>query len=31
LKLIEDGLFNRLATIHNLTFMSQLTALLRGE
>jgi queuine tRNA-ribosyltransferase len=29
LKVIEDGLFNRLATLHNLTFMSQLTALLR--
>jgi queuine tRNA-ribosyltransferase len=31
LKLIEDGLFNRLATLHNLTFMSQLTSLLRLE
>jgi queuine tRNA-ribosyltransferase len=31
LKLIEDGLFNRLATLHNLTFMSQLTALLRDQ
>jgi queuine tRNA-ribosyltransferase len=31
LKVIEDGLFNRLATVHNLTFMAQLTALLRSE
>jgi len=30
LKVIEEGLFNRLATVHNLTFMSQLTALLRA-
>jgi queuine tRNA-ribosyltransferase len=31
LKQIEDGLYSRLATIHNLTFMTQLTAVLRTE
>jgi queuine tRNA-ribosyltransferase len=31
LKRLEEGLFYRLATVHNLTFMSRLTSLLRIE